>query len=351
MFWKKYCHIKRAAWLSLSGLLLLYCCLGPANLGSAAPVKAGGTEAMSVSQTYFERKLLFNQMSALTGIAWYHLAAVDQYERTLTLAKPKTRPKKNGLISIYYTPADWSGPLNPRQNDLLPKSISFFGGIGRDGSGDGKADPDNDLDVLYTTARNLLQYGYTPERFGNSLWQMYHNSRSVERIAQFSKIYKTFGTLDLNRHAFVLPLGSDYTYRSTWGASRSWGGYRIHEGTDLFAHYGLPVKSACYGMIEIMGWNRYGGWRIGIRDTQNVYHYYAHLSGFNKELKQGSIVEPGKVIGWVGNSGYGKPGTQGKFPPHLHYGLYRDNGYNEWSFDPYPSLRRWEREERSSRKR
>ena len=76
-----------------------------------------------------------------------------------------------------------------------------------------------------------------------------------------------------------------------------------------------------------------------------MYHYYAHLSGFSKQIEQGKVVSPGEIIGWVGNSGYGKPGTQGKFPPHLHYGLYRDGGLTDWSFDPYPYLLRWEREE------
>jgi len=30
----------------------------------------------------------------------------------------------------------------------------------------------------------------------------------------------------------------------------------------------------------------------------------------------------------------------------LHYGMYKDNGKNEWSFDPYPQLRTWERNDR-----
>lgn len=62
--------------------------------------------------------------------------------------------------------------------------------------------------------------------------------------------------------------------------------------------------------------------------------------------KPGQIVEPGQLIGSVGSSGYGPPGTAGKFPPHLHYGLYKDNGRTEWSFDPYPHLKAWERAER-----
>src|SRR5690606_34802992 len=169
--------------------------------------------------------------------------------------------------------------------------------------------------------------------------------RSVTRIEQFAKLYDHFGTLDLSLHAFPLPLRSEYSYRSTWGAKRGWGGRRIHEGTDIFASYGVAERSTCYGIVEMVGWNECGGWRVGIRDIQNVYHYFAHLSGFNKEIKVGDIVEPGQIVGWVGSSGYGKPGTQGKFPPHLHYGMYRDAGAMEWSFDPYPQLRKWEIEE------
>ena len=132
-------------------------------------------------------------------------------------------------------------------------------------------------------------------------------------------------------------------------SSRGWGGRRMHEGTDLFASYSVPVKSTTFGKVEVMGWNDYGGWRIGIRDVNNTYHYYAHLSGYTKDLKEGDILEPGTIIGYVGSSGYGKQGTSGKFPPHLHYGMYKYNGRVEWAYDPFPSLKRWEQEEKSKK--
>lgn len=311
------------------------------------PAAAAPQAAIPMKQIFAERKALFDKVSALTGIPWYDLAAVDQYERTLSLAKK--RPMSQGLIGIYYSELDWVGMANPDHEDTDVNSISFFGGKGTDGDGDGKADRHNDADLLNTMARYLLKYGVDQENFRIGLWEYYQNTRAVDRIVQFSRIYAAFDTLDLHEHVFPLPLGSEYSYRSTWGASRGWGGYRIHEGTDLFAGYGVPVRSTCYGLIEVMGWNPYGGWRVGIRDLNNVYHYYAHLSGFNKQVREGDIVKPGQVVGWVGSSGYGKPGTSGKFPPHLHYGLYRDNGLSEWSFDPYPNLRKWEREERQRR--
>jgi len=160
------------------------------------------------------------------------------------------------------------------------------------------------------------------------------------------KLYEHFDRIQLQGNAFPLPVHATYSYRSTWGMGRHYGGFRVHEGTDIFAPHGVPVRSTCYGVVEIKGWNRYGGWRIGIRDLNNLYHYYAHLSGYDKTVKQGDIVSPGQVIGWVGSSGYGNPGTSGKFPPHLHYGVYRDRGLVEYAFDPYPMLKKWENDEK-----
>ncbi|MBO1912559.1 peptidoglycan DD-metalloendopeptidase family protein, partial [Microvirga sp. 3-52] len=69
----------------------------------------------------------------------------------------------------------------------------------------------------------------------------------------------------------------------------------------------------------------------------------------NKEVKEGDIVEPGTLLGYVGSSGYGKEGTSGRFAPHLHYGMYKYNGRTEWAFDPFPYLRLWEREDKNKK--
>ncbi len=326
-------------------LCLCVCFLSSSATAHATTNKSQATKTND-SNEFTERYNLIQQISITTGIPWTYLAAIDQYERSMTTMNKKDRPVRDGLVAIYYSEEQWAGTLNPNQADQEPGSIAFFGGIGLDGNGDGLADRQSDVDVLYTMAMNVLHSGTSIQDFRIGLWETYKNPRSVERILQFAQIYSEFETLELTTHSFPLPLRADYSYRSTWGAKRGWGGRRSHEGTDLFASYGYPVRSTCYGIVEILGWNRFGGWRVGIRSINNVYHYYAHLSGFSKEIKQGTIVSPGETIGWVGSSGYGKPGTQGKFPPHLHYGLYRDAGYTDWSFDPYPYLLRWEREER-----
>ncbi|QJC51247.1 M23 family metallopeptidase [Paenibacillus albicereus] len=330
-------------WMALAfAAMLAGTWLGPSAHAAPADAKEAGAPE--------QRRAAYGQMALLTGLDWEQVAALDQYERTLRKARPKTRPKLGSWAGLYVSTEQWSGMTNPDSDDRDPASIRFFGGIGRDGDGDGKADRSSDIDLLYAQASAVARFGSSPDDFSIGVWEFYHNQRAVQRINQFSLLYRTFGRLDLDGSAFPVPVGTDYSYRSTWGTARGWGGHRTHEGTDIFAGYGLPVRSTCFGVIENMGWNAYGGWRIGIRDADNRYHYYAHLSGFDKSLRSGMTVEPGRTIGWVGSSGYGKPGTSGKFPPHLHYGIYRDRGMIEWAFDPYPLLRQWEKAEYKAKK-
>ena len=298
-------------------------------------------------QIYEERMFLYKKVEVITQIPWYYFAAIDQYERSLRRSR-KDLPKAEGLTGIYFNPTFWAGSLNPNKEDTNQVSIGLFGGMGLDGNGDGKAESTNDEDVLFTLADYISGYGYDDENIKIALWDYYQRDKTVDIIMGKVKLYKAYDTLDLDKHAFPLPLRFNYSFKNTWGDARGWGGRRIHEGTDIFANYGTPVRSTCYGVVEIKGWNRYGGWRVGIRDINNTYHYFAHLNGFT-EIKEGQIVEPGMVIGSVGSSGYGPPGTAGKFPPHLHYGMYKDNGYTEWSFDPFPHLKSWERAERRNK--
>ena len=138
------------------------------------------------------RRHLYESIGQVTQIPWYRLAAIDQYERTITRAHPKDRKHPERLTGIFMTAPAWRGWLNPDETDQHPGSILFFNGKGRDGSGDGMADPNNDLDVLYSMASIIQQYGSKPEDFGIALWEYYHNSRAVQRIQQFAKLYEHY---------------------------------------------------------------------------------------------------------------------------------------------------------------
>ncbi|WP_391120158.1 M23 family metallopeptidase [Psychrobacillus sp. L3] len=307
---------------------------------------ASAAEEPSREQVLENRMDYYIKYSSIS-LPWYYLAAVDQYERNIQQVR-KDIPTREGVVAIQFSDDYWTGLLNPNKDDTNLFSVNFFEGNGADGNKDGIADRQNDDDVMFTMSSYLSEFGTSEKDFKRTLKEYYQRDQAVDQILVIAKIYKKFETTNLDKHAFPLDIHHEFSYRSTWGDSRGWGGRRIHEGTDLFASYGVPVKSTSYGIIETMGWNDYGGWRIGIRDIHNTYHYFAHLSSYQKGIKEGDILEPGAIIGYVGSSGYGKKGTAGKFPPHLHYGMYKFNGRIEWAYDPFPSLKRWEQEERKS---
>ncbi|UOQ94246.1 M23 family metallopeptidase [Halobacillus shinanisalinarum] len=277
-----------------------------------------------------ERMALYKKTSAVTDIPWYYFAAIDQYERQIN-----DDPSEGRVTAIQPDPLFWNGIDYP--------SMFFPSGWGTSGNGDKKIDITNDEDILWSLGNYIKSYGTTKDDIRIALWNYYKRDLTVQTIMNTAKVFKKFQTVSLKDRDFPLPLEANFSYNNTWGDARGFGGRRIHEGTDIFANHGVPVKSTTYGVVEMKGWNEYGGWRIGIRDIFNIYHYYAHLNGFKDGMNVGDVVKPGDVIGSVGATGYGPPGTSGKFPPHLHYGMYQDNGENEWSFDPYPYLKRWEK--------
>ncbi|MCP3032797.1 M23 family metallopeptidase [Halobacillus sp. A1] len=278
-----------------------------------------------------ERMALYKKTEAVTGISWTFFAAIDQYERQIHEGKPENR-----VTAFRPDPLFWEG-INAEPG-FFPK------GWGDNGDGNNEIDQTNDEDILWSLGKYLQSYGTTDDDIRIALWNYYKRDLTVQTIMNTEKVFDKFQTVMLTDRDFPLPIEANFSYNNTWGDARGFGGRRMHEGTDIFADYGVPVKSTTYGVIEMKGWNKFGGWRVGIRDIYNIYHYYAHLSGFSEDIKVGDVVQPGDVVGSVGSSGYGPPGTSGKFPPHLHYGMYQDNGNREWSFDPYPYLKRWENE-------
>lgn len=124
------------------------------------------------------------------------------------------------------------------------------------------------------------------------------------------------------------PIAKNFPYQDydDFGVSRSYGYRRQHLGHDMMGQVGTPVIAVESGYVEAIGWNQYGGWRLGIRSfDKKRYYYYAHLRKnypYHKSLKEGSIVQAGDVIGYLGRTGYSRTeNTNNIDEPHLHFGL------------------------------
>ena len=155
--------------------------------------------------------------------------------------------------------------------------------------------------------------------------------REIKRLKNVNAVYED--------KLFPMSEGYKYSFDDGFGGKRTYGGERKHEGIDIMCDSGVPLVAVCSGVVEQKGWLELGGWRIGIRGKDGIYYYYAHLSRYAPGIRKGSRVKKGDILGYTGNTGYGSEGTSGKFPPHLHFGMYEKGR----AVNPYPFLKAWER--------
>ncbi len=120
--------------------------------------------------------------------------------------------------------------------------------------------------------------------------------------------------------------GYAYSHSDDFGNNRSYGFSRKHLGNDIMGSLGTPIVAVEGGVIEAMGWNQYGGWRIGIRSFDSKrYYYYAHLqkdTPFAPGLALGDIIQAGDLLGFMGRTGYSnKENVNNISAVHLHFGV------------------------------
>ena len=141
--------------------------------------------------------------------------------------------------------------------------------------------------------------------------------------------------------------GWGFSHCQDFGNSRSFGYRRKHLGNDLMGSLGAPIAAVEGGTVEALGWNRYGGWRVGIRSfDKKRYYYYAHLrkdAPFAPGLQVGDTVNAGDIIGFMGRTGYSdKENTNNIEVVHLHFGIelvfdesQKESDHEIW-IDAYP---------------
>ena len=120
----------------------------------------------------------------------------------------------------------------------------------------------------------------------------------------------------------MCPVDQPRSYIDDWGFPRSGG--RSHQGNDIFAPYGTPIRATFSGNA-VAGSGGLGGLSVKVYGSQG-YTYNAHLS----RLGTLGQVSTGTIIGYVGQSG-NAAGT----PPHNHFEWHPGNG---GAVNPFPYL-------------
>jgi murein DD-endopeptidase MepM/ murein hydrolase activator NlpD len=136
----------------------------------------------------------------------------------------------------------------------------------------------------------------------------------------------------LTAKGFVFPVYGPHNYTDTFGAFRADTGF--HEGNDIFAAAGTPLVAVCDGSLNRVGTLPISGNRLWVKCKTRDSFFYAHLSAYASDARDGLRVKAGQVIGFLGSTGDAE-----RTPPHLHFEVHPGDGK---AVDPYPFLRAWE---------
>ncbi len=124
--------------------------------------------------------------------------------------------------------------------------------------------------------------------------------------------------LKMQKYLSRIPLGPP-----VWGRITSRFGYRtdpftgryeFHDGVDIKAPWGTPVRATAEGKVIFAGWRAGYGKTVIIRHAYGFRTLYAHLSRI--KVRAGRWVKSGQVIGYVGSTGKSTG-------PHVHYEVWR----------------------------
>lgn len=88
-------------------------------------------------------------------------------------------------------------------------------------------------------------------------------------------------------------------------------GDQLHEGIDLAAAEGAPIRCVANGRVLSARWHGRLGNLVEVRHPGGWTSRYAHLKGFS-DIRPGQDIEMGTVVGGVGSTGLSTG-------PHLHF--------------------------------
>ena len=157
-------------------------------------------------------------------------------------------------------------------------------------------------------------------------------ARRASVAAQFNLAVFAAGS-EIVIHGFVFPVGDPHSFGDSFGAPRMMGTQyeHAHQGIDIMAPIGTPLLACERGIVTQMGSDVLGGTKLWLKGESGTYYYYAHLSAFADGVVDGTVVEAGTVVGYVGDTGNARGGES-----HLHFEIHPDGGI---AVNPYPLLK------------
>lgn len=248
---------------------------------------------------------LFNQQNYISNFQNQiksNLSSVKIYKKDLEVYKKEQELKKNELSSLDDKLKIQSTIVNDQQDEknLLLKQTknkekeyqNLLSTIAKQ-----RGDSEKEINSLETKLRAAIDKSKLPSGKGILAWPL-----DDVRITQ------NYG-------------------KPNWSAA-----YDFHNGIDIAASVGTPVKAALDGRIVGVGNNgryAYGKWISIDHGNYNITTLYGHLS--LQSVRIGQVVKKFDVIGYSGSTGYSTG-------PHLHFSVFASESYTLLESTKVPNL-------------
>jgi murein DD-endopeptidase MepM/ murein hydrolase activator NlpD len=128
------------------------------------------------------------------------------------------------------------------------------------------------------------------------------------------------------------PVAGDASWSDDWLEARFGPPFHLHQGNDVFAARGTPVRAPFDGVVRFATEDA-GGNAAYLTVPDGTYYYMAHLDSFSKTFSSGAAVKQGDIVGYTGDTGNAAGGAT-----HVHFEIHPKGGA---AVDPKPFLDGW----------
>jgi len=265
------------------------------------------------------------------GVDWYYLAALHFIETGFS-THPTMISSVGAEGHMQFMPCTfvgWSypgckgglgGTNIPDNIKTDPAQIKKYGGYGVDGDGDGKSDPWNVADAIFTAANYISKSGFS-SNIDKAIKAYNHSDVYVNKVKTKAKEFKDSseffagsGTApELVPGSFMRPAVGRFS--SPYG-KRSLGSKSYHYGIDIANSANTPVVAVADGVVikvhtgcPPVGYIEStcgGGWgnHVRVKHTVQGKVYEAIYAHFTKAaVAVNQQVQQGQILGGMGQSG------------------------------------------------
>lgn len=299
--------------------MLLVAVMGNGTVGEKMPQSSYGQK--TIPSEYIP---VYMEAEDRYHVPWNIIAAIHKVETDFSRDLSKSSVGAIGHMQFMKKSwIGWSYPGGTALGDLDipdyiltdPQMIAKYGGYGVDADGDGKADPMNLKDAIFSAANYLSQNGAADGKYEDSVYAYNHSKFYVEQVmnlaARFVDGIPT-GSVPVVIDDTAWPLPDGMYVTSLFG--ERWG--KLHKGIDLAAAgntSGKKIVAFAPGKVIYSGLRGSYGYAVIIDHGKGVQTLYAHM--IRKGIAVGKNVQAGTVIGNAGNTG-------NSFGAHLHFEIH-----------------------------